>query len=183
MPRVRGFLRILKRDRWGRPDQGLPGGVDPVDPDFGIDEGAGPDQGFNPDYPDQGFPPGHPGHLPGHPGHSLPERPGHGLPVWPGRPVDPGFGVDEDDVRPGHLPIWPVIPERPDTGLPPVPGQPLPPTDPPPGTIWPPLPPGLPTGKMLALVWLTGVGYRYVVIEVKADQGGPGAPPAAQPKR
>jgi hypothetical protein len=197
MPRVKGWLRVIRRrDRWGRP----------VDPGYGVDEGAGID-GELPEEPeiDEGGeidnslpgnkPPGHPGHLPAWPG--FPPRPGQGLPVWPGRPVDPGFGVDEGTapgqglpgrpVRPGHLPAWPVRPERPDLGLPPAPGNELPPVDPPPGTIWPPLPPGsVKPGKVLLLAWITGVGYRYVVIEVKPpspDQGGPDAPPTAQPKR
>jgi hypothetical protein len=219
MPRVKGFLRILRsRDRWGRP----------VDPDYGVDEGVDPDYGIEEGeglYPDQGLPgrppgfwggerpswPGRPGQglpwpgrpvdpgwgvdeggrpdqgLPGYPG-----RPGHGLPrpphVWPrppggGLPVDPGWGVGAWPGRPDHgLPIWPSIPGKPDNSLPPVEGETPPPTDPPPGTVWPPLPPSVPAGKAIVLVAISGVGYRYVVVDI--PPGKPEVPPGtAQPKR
>jgi len=84
--------------------------------------------------------------------------------------------------------VWPL---GPDQGLPPIAGQPLPPTDPPPGTIWPPLPPGaeIPAGKALLLAAIKGVGYRYIVVEIEPahpDQGlpggeGPETQPPAQP--
>ena len=142
----------------------------PVDPDYGIDEGAYPDQGLPGSGwggpVDPGF--GRPGARPPHPGQGLPH---------PGRPVDPGWGINEGGES-GQLPVWPI---GPDQGLPPVPGQPLPPTDPPPGTIWPPLPPSVPAGKAMAAVMLAssagGVVYRYVVIDVPPpapDQGLPG---------
>src|SRR5580698_6425924 len=140
--------------------------------------------------------PGHPGHLParpgrpvdpgyGRPGGGRPPRPGQGLPR-PGRPVDPGYGVDEGGGgEAGHLPVWPI---GPDQGLPPVPGQPLPPTDPPPGTIWPPLPPGaeIPAGKAILLAAIKGVGYRYIVVQIQPpapDQGLPdgGEEPETEP--
>jgi hypothetical protein len=165
------YIRYLRRHgRWGRPvdpgygveegagpDQGMP-----VDPDYGVDEGAGVGGGpIDPEYPDQA--------LPGFPG-----RPGHGLP-WPGRPVDPGFGwgdrerPDRPD-RPGHLPAWPIRPGRPDLGLPPgTPDQGLPPEDPPPGTIWPPIPPDFELGfhgKAVLLAWIPRLGYRYVVVQI-----------------
>lgn len=176
MPRVKGFLRVIRRrDRWGRP----------VDPDYGIDEGEFPDIDEPDDeYPDQGLPgrPERPGHLPGwgrppRPGRpEMPERPGH-LPGWggrPSRPVDPGWGVDEGD----H--IWPLPPGA---GLPPSPGQPLPPVDPPPGTIWPPLPPGIDiTGKALLLAWIPGVGNRWVVVTIpEPPAGGIGGTPPQRP--
>jgi hypothetical protein len=133
MPYVRGFLRVMRRDRWGRP----------VDPDYGIDvgeeggEGGSPDHGFHPDYPWQGGPGGG---YPGRPGQGLPrppwggERPGQGLPPsYPGRPVDPGYGVE--GAGSGQLPVFPLEPPgaggAPDQGLPQEPG-----------TIWPPLPDG-----------------------------------------
>jgi hypothetical protein len=168
----------------GRPDQGF----DPNYPDQGLPGGGGEGiWGPSPGHPDQGLPPNW-GGWPGHPdqglpgggrpidpgfGHGRPPQAGH-LPSRPGgRPVDPGYGVGEGS--PGHLPVWPV---GPDQGLPPIPGQPLPPTDPPPGTIWPPLPPGAaPSGKALVLALIQGVGYRYIVIEISPphpDQGLPG---------
>jgi hypothetical protein len=100
----------------------------------------------------------------------------------------------------GQLPIWPLGPEH---GLPPIAGQPLPPIDPPPGTVWPPLPPSVEPGKVLVAVFISGVGSRYVVLTVpergegEPDQGLPGrpgrppqpgqglppSPPVPQPKR
>jgi hypothetical protein len=183
----------------------------PVDPDYGVDEGYP----GAPGHPDQGLP-GHPGRPPRppggrpidpgfgwgggeHPGNrppgSFPGRPvdpGFGRPGAGGRPVDPGYGVDIEGGggSAGQLPVWPVDPDHPIA--PPSPGHPLPPVNPPPGTIWPPLPPSVPEGKVIALVAISGVGYRYVVLTVpppKPDQS-PGAPdqslpqpPVATPKR
>jgi len=169
------------------------GGGWPVDPGYGHPEGGHPGQGLPgrpgwggfPDRPSQGLP-GFPG-APGHPGH---------LPARPSRPTDPGYGVEEGEGEAGQLPVWPLDPEHPDTGLPPVAGHPLPPIDPPPGTIWPPLPPSVPAGKVLVLVYISGVGYRYAVLTVEhgggepdqglpgegvehPDQGLPGRPPVA----
>ena len=51
--------------------------------------------------------------------------------------------------------------------------------DPPPGTVWPPLPPSVPEGKVIALVAISGIGYRYTVLTVpppKPDQGLPPTP-------
>jgi hypothetical protein len=188
----------MSRGSWAyiRFVDGRPGGnrpPRPTDPDYGVDEGVDPGYGVeggeeHPDHELPGFPgaPGHPGHLParpgrpvdpgyGRPGGGRPPRPGQGLPR-PGRPVDPGYGVDEGGGgEAGHLPVWPI---GPDQGLPPVPGQPLPPTDPPPGTIWPPLPPGaeIPAGKAILLAAIKGVGYRYIVVQIQPpapDQGLP----------
>jgi hypothetical protein len=174
----------------------------PVDPGYGVGEG-GPGA---PGYPDQGLPGGggRPGHLPGwgggrpidpgfgwgggeRPGHlpawgGLPPRPGH--PIAPGgRPVDPGWGVGESggEGEAGQLPIWPLGPEH---GLPPIPGEPLPPIDPPPGTVWPPLPPSVPPGKVLVAVFISGVGHRYTVLTVPPPKPGQPLPnpPVAQPK-
>jgi hypothetical protein len=196
MPFVRGFLRIVnRRDRFGRP----------VDPDYGLEVGEGgdgaPDQGFNPDYPDQGLPGegGAPGQgLPGYPGRpgqglppSYPGRPGHGLP-HPGRPIDPGFGWEGlppgiwGGGMPGQLPVLPI---GPDQGLPPMWGHPLPPVDPPPGSIWPPigpgngLPPQFPAGKAVVIAGIPGVGWRYIVVTIPPAAPGQGLPaPTPEPK-
>jgi len=187
----------------------------PVDPDYGVDEGYP----GAPGHPDQGLP-GHPGRPPRppggrpidpgfgwgggeHPGNrppgSFPGRPvdpGFGRPGAGGRPVDPGYGVDIEGGggSAGQLPVWPVDPDHP--VAPPIAGHPLPPVNPPPGAVWPPLPPSVPEGKVIALVAISGVGYRYVVLTVpppKPDHGlppSPGAPdqglpqpPVATPKR
>jgi hypothetical protein len=114
------FAYIQYLDRNGRPTR-------PTDPGYGVDEGGNPDQGFDPNYPDQGLPGGgRPGHLPSRPGRPVDPgwgisdgRPGHlpGRPGGPGRPVDPGWGVEEG--RPGHLPSRPgPRPPHPDQGLP-----------------------------------------------------------------
>ena len=115
--------------------------------------GGHPDQGL----PGQGL---HPGHRP--PGQGRPPRPDQGLPGQGGRP-DQGL---PEPPHAGHLPVWPIDPDHPIA--PPSPGHPLPPVDPPPGTIWPPLPPGeeLPEGKAVVLVAIEGVGYRYVVVQI-----------------
>jgi hypothetical protein len=159
-----------------RPDQGLPPGVDPIDPGYGIPEGEYPDHEL-PGDPDS---PGHPGHLPSRPGGG--GRPGH-LPSRPGRPERPDQGLPGGG-RPGgggdagQLPVWPV---GPDQGLPPIAGQPLPPTDPPPGTVWPPITgiPEVPEGKALVLAAIiSSTGKRtkhYFVVNIPApDQGLPG---------
>jgi hypothetical protein len=163
------------------PDQGLPGGRPPH-------VGGGPAWG--------GFPP----HVGGGPAWGgLPGHPSHGLPL-PGRPVDPGYGVGGGEHPghglpsippgfPGHLPS---IPGAPDQGLPPhvsppiwlpesgeKPDQGLPPQ--PPGSIWPPIG-GVPTPENgFILAYIPGVGYRYIKVSLKPDQGLP--PGAAAPKR
>jgi len=213
MARQGYFAYITPVDRPG----GRPGGG-PVDPGYGVDEGPDPGWGWGgSEHPDQGLPGGgwgggRPGHLPARPGRPVDpgwgwgggERPGHGLPrpphVWPkppggGLPVDPDWGVGGGE-HPDQGPIYPVDPAHPDNALPPVEGEGPPPTDPPPGTIWPPLPPEIPAGKVIALVAISGIGYRYAVLTVpppKPDQGGPrpgagtrpdqGLPPTAAPKR
>jgi hypothetical protein len=169
MPFVSGFLRLRQR---GRPDQGLPDGEGPVDPDYGIESGGG---GIWPGLPDQGLPAPPPGVwpplTPEHPW--LPIAPGGG----PSHPIAPGGS--------GGSPSHPIAPGG---------GSPSHPIELPPGTIWPPLPPGV-SGKYLALVLIGGGGkgamYRYVVVD--ADQrpeqpiapgGQPGHPiaPGGQPE-
>jgi hypothetical protein len=194
---------------------GRPGGGGPVDPDWGVDEGGYPDQGL-PGGGWGGRPPhvgnrppgsGRPPHVGGGPawperpvdpgwGWGGSERPGH-LPARPGRPVDPDYGVGEGSA--GQLPVWPVDPTHPIA--PPIPGEPSPPIDPPPGTIWPPLPPSVPEGKVFAAVLIASSSgkkaFHYVVLDIPPaapdqglppteggehpDQGAP--PPVATPKR
>jgi hypothetical protein len=108
-------------------------------------------------------------------------------PPGPGKPVDPGYGIEEgappgvDNELPEPPPgIWPPpSPEHP--------VQPLPPdVDPPPGVIWPPV---NAAGKRIALIWISGIGYRYTVIDLDHQWPGGkpehpiGQPPTAQPKR
>lgn len=210
MPYVRGFLRVVGR---GHPDQGLPGGEGPVDPDYGIGI-EHPDQGLpgieGPVDPGYGVPlppvtvwPLPPG--PGHPSHPIqptyPVDPGYGLPlpptVWPQPPrppgpVDPGYGV----------PI-PISPEHPIYIPPGTPGNhPEHPIALPPGSVYPPLPPEM-TGIYQVFVWFVGVGWRWTTIDTsltpthpiapppatvwpppgRPDQGLPPEPPTAQPRR
>jgi hypothetical protein len=161
-------IRFVNTDHEGRP----------VDPGFGVDEGGGfqPDHGFNPDHPSNALPPG----WPGRPVHPIERPPQVWPPAWPPGPTDPNWGIDEGS-RPG-VPEQPIyLPVGPDNSLPPVAGH-LPAPNPPPGTIWPPLPPGLPPGKLAILVFIIGLGYRFVVVEipVKPEQlPGEGRP---QPK-
>jgi hypothetical protein len=163
MPFVSGFLRV--RRRGGRPDNSLPGEEGPIDPGYGIDEGELPE--VEPPEPPIGIWP--------------PLTPEH-----PWRPIDPGFGHGGPE-RPSTGPVpTPRPPGAPDQGLPGEPpvvgGGPVLP----PGTIWPPLPPGV-HGKYLALVLVAGmpgVKYRYVVIDADARPSHPIAPGGgeAQPK-
>jgi hypothetical protein len=161
MPYVHGFLKVGRRHR---PDQGLPPGEGPVDPDYGVDEGELPEV-EPPDPPAGIWPPLTPEHpwrpLPP----SRPERPGQGL---PGGGSPPAGGVG------GRPPDRPT-PGEPDEELPP-------------GSIWPPLPPGV-HGKFLALVLIGGAGhgahYRYVVVDADAlpapPAGGIGGRPPVRP--
>jgi hypothetical protein len=180
----------------GHPDQGLPGGRPPH-------VGNRPPGSWGPEYPSTGpVRPGRPidpgyewggwEHPSNRPPGSWGGRPDQGLPrpplpphVWPrppggGLPVDPGWGVGGAEHPEHGLPIYPVDPAHPDNSLPPVPGEPPPEVDPPPGTIWPPLPPEVPAGKAIALVAISGLGYRYAVIEIPENP--PSLPPRPQPK-
>ena len=173
----------------------IPVGGGPVDP------GYGQVPGYGGGHPSHGLPgaPVYPSHgLPG-----APARPDQGLPWYPGRPDQglPGFPGRPDQGLPWY-------PGRPDQGLPPVypSGQPLPPplgpigpiggggahpehpivapsppgsTKPPPDAVWPPLaPPGSPSKPALILVWVIGMGYRWIHAEVP-DQS---LPPTAGTK-
>lgn len=140
MTRVRikgGYLNIGRRSP-GHPDNELPGIEGPIDPDYGVDEGAGIDNEL-PIPPPGVWPPLHPSH-----------------PWVPVRPVDPGYGVPEGEGGEGGE-------------------QPSHPWVPPPGAIWPPLPPGA-NGLYWVLVIIPGIGWRYTVIDADArpDQGLPG---------
>jgi hypothetical protein len=116
MPRNRQLVWItpVHFDHQGRP----------VDPDYGVDEGAGPDQGLpgggwggRPPRPDQGLPGGRPG-RPVDPGY---DRPGGG---WGGEHPDQGLPGGGRPPRP-RPPIY--HPGHPDHGLPPegeIPGIP-----------------------------------------------------------
>lgn len=177
MPYVRGFLKVGRRNKPGG------GGEEPVDPDYGIDEGAGI-------------------------GNELPEPPpGIWPPLTPEQPWRPIGGVDPGYGLPGPrpptagqpLPRPPRPPGTPDQGLPGEGEHPevQPPMVLPPGSIWPPLPEGV-HGKYLALVLIAGTpgfAYRYVVIDADLKPGHPmpptpgqplpptGEPPTPQPKR
>ena len=181
MPFVSGFLRVRKHRH--RPDQGLPPGEEPTDPDYGVEEGEVGGGDIDNELPEP--PPGiWPPLTPEHPwrpvpGGGRPERPSQGLPPSPGRPPTVGGGLPP---TPGH-PMEPVEPG--DEGSP----EHLPSL--PPGMIWPPLPPGV-HGKYLVLIYVSGIGYRYTVIDASQRPERPGArpperphpePPEAQPKR
>jgi hypothetical protein len=143
-----------------------------VDPGFGI-PGLG---GGN--YPSGG--PVRPG-RPTDPGYGRPGfiqgRPDQDLPWGPGRPDNTLPPLPPDPNRPGN-PI--VLPPEISNGLPVhplVPGNELPGV--PPGVIWPPLPPSVPQGKAIALVAISGVGYRWTVIDTSLSAGWPEPPPTA----
>jgi hypothetical protein len=163
----------------GRPGHDLPGGM--PDSPWGPPGMNRPDQGLPgggwSGRPDHELPGGRPDH-PWAPGHR-PDRPDHGLPG--------GGHPDQGLPGGGHASQLPAFVRlKPDNTLPEIPGAPPPTHKPtPPGTIWPPLPPGLPEGKVAILVWISGVGHRYAVIDTsdpanKPDQSLPpegGTPP------
>lgn len=135
-------------------------------------------------FPGYGLPGGDgkpPTMWPGTPGHDLPELPPS---TWPPSGDRPGNPIV---LPPNTIGGGPIYPE--------VPGHPLPQ---PPGTVWPPIQGG--SGKAIALVAISGVGYRWTVIDLGASIGhplppggdkppvAPGTPghplpPTAQPKR
>ena len=94
-------------------------------------------------------------------------HPGHDLPgVHPGHPDQ---GLPGGSAGAGQLPSIP----------PPPMGSTLP--ELPPGAVWPPLPPGVNAGKHVALIWISGVGYRWTVIDTGLTAGMP-LPPVPEPK-
>jgi len=110
--------------------------------------------------PDNTLPGGQGGH-PWLPGHGWPSHPDHGLPGSPGHPSGqpiPGGG----EGHPSH-PI--ALP--PDQPWPPGVNPPIVPPNPPPGSIWPPLPPDSGAmGKALVLIYVSGYGARYMVVQL-----------------
>jgi hypothetical protein len=175
MPPVIGYLRRLRRH----------GGGGPVDPDYGVDEGAEvggglPDGGDGDGDHIWGGPILPPSHKP------LPKPPPGIWPppteIWPPVALPPDF-----PMPPGS--IWPPVggPSRPDQGLPgspPAPGQGLP------GGGRPSRPDqGLPSQKYLVAIVALGaggprvIGYTVVDPSLRPDQGLPDdGPPVAQPK-
>jgi hypothetical protein len=177
----------------GHPDQGLPGIDRPADPGYGVEA---PDRV----WPPPSLPPLPPGVWPSPPvGVWPPSRPGvpsHPIVIYPPRPDNslPGAPPHPDQ----GLPPTSGKPPKPDQGLPPGVDNSLPGSQPgvdnslpvPPATVWPPLPPGAGiSGKCLILIWIVGVGYRWLVAsgpDVWPPQ--PPArpdntlPPSAQPK-
>jgi hypothetical protein len=179
MPFVSGFLKV--RHPGHRPDQGLPDGEGPVDPDYGIGS----------EHPDQGLPP-----LGLGPDNGLPKPPaGVWPPLTPSHPIQPA----PPGTLPGTIwpPVWPVDPgygvgiERPDQGLPGSPGHPdqgLPGAPPgvdntlPGGPVRPDQ--GLPKPQVYYVVaGIPGVGWRYIAVDptLHPSHGLP-KPPTAQPK-
>jgi hypothetical protein len=135
----------------------ISGGEGPVDPGWGVDEGARPDQGLPP-YVDNTLP-----GLPAGPNQDLP-RP----PDYPDNSLPPIVG--HPDLPPPLIPAHPIYPVPPSVETPPL------------GAVWPPLPYPTQTGggapaimKCTMGIW----GERYVVIDPALAW--PGAPPA-QPK-
>jgi len=145
-------------------------------------------------HPDQGLPPGSPG-TPTHPIAPGGIRPSH--PIYPGggggEPTHPIVGYPDQGLpgggevgEPSHPIVLPPMP--PQINPPPVsiwPGVPIHPATPehpialPPGSVWPPLPPSI-TGEAVILVWVVGVGYRWLVIDAaQVDNELPATP---QPK-
>jgi hypothetical protein len=167
MPRVKGFLHIIRR---GHPDHGLPGEEGPVDPDYGIDEGPEIDGGL-PEPPPGIWPPLTPSHpiQPAPPG----TPPGS---IWP-----PVGGRPERPDRPAH-PIAPGGgPVRPDQGLPPAGGTPPVPGAPDQGLPGRPSLPERPDRPKVywVVAGIPGVGWRYVAVDPEAI---PPLPPRPEPK-
>jgi hypothetical protein len=150
-------------DRHGRPiDPGFGVGGGPIDPGFGVGEGGGIDNSLPGDQPgiDNSLPPD-PGH-PWLPGHRPPHIGGGPIPSLPPRLNPPPV-----QIWPPSAPVFPIPPGTPDNELPI-----------PPGAIWPPLPPGMPEGQILVLVYITGIGWRWTVIDttLEVDNGLPPEP-------
>lgn len=170
MPFVRGFLRVVRR---GKPDQGLPpeeGGA--VDPDYGLEEGEGPE--VSPPLPGQGLPKPPPGVWP---------PPNIDHPIQPLPPSFPGMPKPPIALPPGM--IWPN-PNPPSVGGGPI----VPPPTVGGGPAQPPgLPPSvgggpiIPPQSYVVLVWISGgYGWRYVVVDPSLVPTPPIAP-TPEPKR
>ena len=137
----------------------------------------------DPDYPSNALPEG-PTYPTGGPvppelpeGTPRPPRPWPPGVNFPPKPTDPDWGVGGRKWWLLPILIGPGIP------LPPVEGGPTPPVDPPPGTIWPPLPPGVELTTAALLVYIEGVGTRYIVVNIPPpDVAGTPLPPTPEPK-
>lgn len=138
-----------------------------------------------PGVPTHPIAPGAPG-SPEHPIHDpWPGRPSHPISLpppgfWPPPPApDQGLPTEPPQVDQG-LPIVPDYPIYPDNSLPDG-TAPLPP-----GMVWPPLPPNFNPpnldGKVVALVVIFGVGYRWAVLDLSlVPPGKPTLPPKPVP--
>jgi hypothetical protein len=118
--------------------------------------------------------------------------PGYGVDI-PGRP-DQGLPGGGGGGRPSHPIVLPPLPPdlKPDHPiyLPPpgapeqpifLPVEPEHPIQLPPGQIWPPLPPSAGVGgKVVILVWVVGVGYRWFYLDAPVIY--PPQPPQPTPK-
>jgi hypothetical protein len=118
----------------------------------------------SPGAPDQGLPTGG---LPSHPiapGGGSPSHPIQLPPLPPGTPSHP-IALPPPGVWPPEFPVQ-------------IPGTPEHPITMPPGSIWPPLPPdsGI-SGVTLILIFVIGVGHRWLVV-----QGPTTWPPQPGPK-
>lgn len=109
----------------------------------------------------------------------VPVDPGYGNPGYEGgRPSNPiQLPPTPPGLRPDNsLPSAPMRPTQP-IFIPEEPSQPLPV---PPGTIWPPLPPSTgASGRVWILIYVVGVGHRWLLINGPAvwpPPTGPGAP-------
>lgn len=170
---IAGWVRARRRGRPGSPDNTLPGVEEPVDPDYGIEEGGGEEIGGGPILP--------PGFV--MPPIALPRPPPGIWPppvsIWPPVALPPDY-----PMPPGS--IWPPVdrpPGRPDRpehpGGPPVVGG---------GPVVPPPEAGqpLPSQKMLvAIVAVTAGGgpkvLGYTVVDPSLKPWPP-LPPTAGPK-
>lgn len=104
-----------------------------------------------------------PGGRPGLPDNTLPPLPG----IWP----PPGQPTLPIHIPPGGIATPPIY----------IPGSPEKPINLPPG-IYPPLPPSAGIeGKVAILVWVVGVGNRWVVYDTGVEAGHP-LPPHPEPK-
>jgi hypothetical protein len=165
-------LYLMTEVSAGHPDHGLPGEPGPTDPDYGVDEGAGPGHELpgRPPRPAQPLPPSWPGF------------PSTG-PVFPGKPVDPGFGI------PPGMVWWPVDPGfgkpvRPHPGHPDH-GLPEPPTIPgvPDNTLPTTPPPTIPPNMILVIVRSPDGKWTWATVSAGTPPTPvqPIAPPPAQP--
>ena len=116
----------------------LGGGFNPVDPGFGHPGGGG--------HIDNSLPPADPAHpwLPSH----RPPQIDNSLPI---PPLPPALNPPPAEMWPPRAPIFPGTPENP--------------IEVPPGSVWPPLPVTEPGQKVLVLVYITGHGWHWVVLD------------------